>query len=113
MIAYFNNAHKQLALLRSHQREIYGKNYALTLAGKTRWGTQVNSLTHLRRSKQAIQAYRADPTYECNNREMKVNIDSYDFWTGVDELIDVLNPIHEAQIASESSKGRLDYVATR
>ena len=40
MIAYFNNAYKQLALLRSHQREIYGgKNYALTLAAKIRWGT--------------------------------------------------------------------------
>jgi hypothetical protein len=44
---------------------------------------------------------------------MKANIDSYDFWQGVDELIDVLKPIYEAQIKSESSKGRLDYVAAR
>ena len=44
---------------------------------------------------------------------MKVNIDNYDFWTDIDKLIDVLNPIYKAQIASESSKGRLNYVATR
>jgi len=44
---------------------------------------------------------------------MKANIDSYDFWRGVDELIDMLKPIHEAQISSESSNGRLDYVAMR
>jgi len=50
IVTHFRLAQKQLALLRHYQREIYGKIYALTLAGNTRWGSQVGELKSLKRS---------------------------------------------------------------
>jgi hypothetical protein len=113
IVAYFNKSHKQLALFRSHQRHIYKINYALTLAGKIRWGTQYNLLKHLLRTKQALKAYLDDSSNECDNKIIKRDIDSYGFWAGINEFLDVLKPIHETQIISENSEGRLDYVAEK
>jgi hypothetical protein len=39
IVAHFRLTQKQLALLRHYQHEIYGKIYALTLVGNTRWGS--------------------------------------------------------------------------
>ena len=41
------------------------------------------------------------------------DLDDYEYWAEVDELVDLLQHIHETQIMSESSYARLDYVAQR
>jgi hypothetical protein len=51
IVSHFRGAHKQLALLRWHQTEIYGKEYALTLSCDTRWGTHFYELESLVRTR--------------------------------------------------------------
>lgn len=112
IVTHFRCAHKQLALLRHYQRETYGQEYALTLACETRWGTQHNVLSHLKRSKDALKAFARDINNECDPAILEP-INEYSFWASVDELLDILKPIHEAQIASESSDAHLGYVKDR
>ncbi|THC92779.1 hypothetical protein EYZ11_007740 [Aspergillus tanneri] len=112
IVAYFYGANPQLALLRHYQREVYGQEYALTLACETRWGTQYNVLAHLKYSKDALKAFARDISNKCDPTVLEP-VNKYAFWAGVDELLDILKPIHEAQIASESSSAHLGYVKNR
>jgi hypothetical protein len=92
IVAHFRLAQKQLALLRHYQRELWGKIKALTLAGNTRWGSQVGELRSLKRSMDALRRWARDLQNECEN-EVEI--------------------LHEAQIMSESSKGNLSHVYSR
>ena len=113
IVVHFRKAHKQLALLRDYQQKFYNRQYALTLAGETRWGTQWNLLSHLKRTKEALRAFAFDEKNECDNRPMLDSINDYSFWANVDELLDILEPLHKHQIGSESSENGLDKVYTR
>ncbi|KAN0067833.1 hypothetical protein V8E54_014080 [Elaphomyces granulatus] len=113
IVVHFRKSHKQLALLREFQQKIYNRQYALTLAGETRWGTQCNMLSHLKRSKEALRAFAYDGGNDCDNRPILDAIYDYSFWADVDELLDILEPIHKHQIDSESSEKGLDKVYTR
>ncbi|KAF7173370.1 hypothetical protein CNMCM6106_007473 [Aspergillus hiratsukae] len=112
IMAHFRSSFKQLALLRRYQQGAYSQEYALTLACETRWGTQYNILAHLKRSKDALKAFARDVSNECDPAILEP-INEYAFWAGVEELLDILKPIHEAQIASESSNAHLGYVVSR
>jgi hypothetical protein len=112
IVTHFRAANKQLALLRHYQRECYGREYALTLACETRWGTQYNLLAHLRRSKDALKAFARDINSE-RDPALFESINEYTFWSGVDDLLDILHPIHNAQVASEGSAPQLGYVKSR
>jgi hypothetical protein len=113
IITHFRLAQKQLALLRHYQREIYGKILALTLAGNTRWGSQVGELKSLKRSMDALKRFARDTQNECENAEILEALTDILYWNDVDELLDILLPINEAQIMSESSKGNLSQVYER
>jgi hypothetical protein len=113
IVAHFRLAQKQLALLRHYQREIYDKIFALTLAGNTRWGSQVGELKSLKRSMDALKKFARDNQNECENAEILEALLDILYWNDVDELLDILIPINEAQIMSESSKGNLSQVYER
>jgi hypothetical protein len=111
--SHFRNCHKQLALLRKFQREIYGKEYALALAVLTRWGTQYWQLSALKRSKDALKAFRKAKENDCKDEKILSTICDPYFWNEVDELLDILKPIHVSQVMSESSKGHIGHVRRR
>jgi hypothetical protein len=113
IVAHFRLAQKQLALLRHYQREIYGKIFALTLAGNTRWGSQVGELKSLKRFMDALKKWARNLQNECENKEILEALTDILYWNDVDELLEVLLPLHKAQIMSESSKGNLSHVYDR
>jgi hypothetical protein len=113
VVLHFRTSHKQLALLRSYQDELYNKTYAFVLAAETRWGTQFYSLRSLERSKEALKAFARDVNNECKNMTVLKAILDPLFWAKVDELIDILRPLNELQVASESSKSHLGQVEAR
>ena len=113
IVAHFRLAQKQLALLRHYQREIYGKPRALTLAGNTRWGSQIGELRSLKRSMDALKRWARDLQNECENEEILQALLDILYWNDVDELLQILEPLHEAQVMSESSKGNLSHVYSR
>jgi Protein of unknown function (DUF 659) len=113
IVVHFRKSHKQLALLRDYQQKIYNRQYALTLAGETRWGTQYNLLSHLKRTKEALRSFAFDGKNECDNKPVLDALNDYLFWANVDELLDLLEPIHKHQIKSESSESGLDKVYAR
>jgi Protein of unknown function (DUF 659)/hAT family C-terminal dimerisation region len=113
IVGHFRSAHKQLALVRSLQKEIYGRKYALTLAGNTRWGTQYLELFSLKRSREALRQFRRTKDNDCKDQAVLDAITDAGFWEDVDELLDILKPIHNHQIMSESSRGHLGQVRTR
>jgi hypothetical protein len=113
IVGHFRSAHKQLALVRRLQEEIYGRKYALTLAGNTRWGTQYLELFSLKRSREALRQFRRAKDNDCKDQAVLDAIIDAGFWEDVDELLDILKPIHNHQIMSESSRGHLGQVRTR
>ena len=113
VVSHFRTSHKQLALLRSYQSELYGKTYAFVLAAETRWGTQFYSLKSLVRSKDALKAFARDVNNECKNMTVLNSVFDILFWAKVDELLDILRPLSKLQVASESSKGHLGHVEAR
>jgi hypothetical protein len=113
IISHFRSAHKQLALLRHYQNEIYGKEYALTLSCDTRWGTYFYELESLVRSRQALVAFCKDKKNECDDKAVLETINNYYFWTDVKKLIDILRPIHLHQKRSESTRSTVCEIRKR
>jgi hypothetical protein len=46
------------------------------------------------RSRQALVAFSKDKENECGEKAVLETINNYFFWTDVEELIDILKPIH-------------------
>jgi Protein of unknown function (DUF 659)/hAT family C-terminal dimerisation region len=113
LTAHFRNANKQLALLRHYMKQEFGMTFEFVLAVKTRWGTQVKELKALKRSKDALKLFARDRKNECEDMKILDTIKDPLFWEDVDNLLDILRPIHEAQIMSESSNGNLSHVKER
>jgi hypothetical protein len=113
IVTHFRLAQKQLALLRHYQREIYGKIKALTLAGNTRWGSQVGELRSLKNSMDALKRRARDLQNECENEEILQALLDILYWNDVDELLQILEPLHEAQVMSEPSKIYRMYTVAR
>jgi hypothetical protein len=61
----------------------------------------------------ALKKFARDAQNECENAEILEALTDILYWNDVDELLDILIPINEAQIMSESSKGNLSQVYER
>ena len=114
IVGFFHRADKQLKILRNIQKEIYGNVYALTLSVLTRWGTQYRLLHSLTRSRRALQLYATD----INTDRIAVSgiidiIQDAQFWDDLEHLKTIFEPIHKAQIQSESLQSHLGHVYTR
>jgi hypothetical protein len=93
--------------------ECYQKHYALVLSVITRWGTQFRLVNSLLRSKQALRNY-------IDNHESKglpynayEYISDRDFWSDLEILRELLEPIDTQLKMSESSNGHLGLVLGR
>ena len=104
------------------QKAVYnGKTFALTLSVITRWGTQYRLLSSLIRSKDALRRYGTidDLDYEKSDEgkrshsKMMQNITDRSFWHDLEDRIEILKPLHDCQVMSESGDAHLGYVAQR
>jgi hypothetical protein len=103
------------ARLREHQQIKYKRHYALVLAVITRWGTQYRLIDSILRSKDALRAYAFEPTrLPSDLKENAITaIKDATFWSNMDLLRDVIEPIDTQIRMAESTKAHLGTVMKR
>ena len=118
--SFFHKGDKQLAILRSYMKRAYGRHFAITLSVITRWGTQIRLIKSLIRSKEALRAWanhayelEADEDRQKTYRAVVSSIQGHTFWNDLEDLREIFEPIHTAQVMSESNKAHLGYVVKR
>jgi hypothetical protein len=104
------NAPKQYKFLQIEQFRQYGKRKALVASVITRWGTQYRLLKALLDSKRAITYFCANDDVDFGYKEL---LKTKDFWIQLEDLCEILSPIHELQRMSEDNKATLIYVYGR
>ena len=121
IVTNFWKAPKQLALLRAKQLEIYKKQIALIASVITHWGTQYSLLKSVENNMRALRAYAIDSKAK-NMKKWQIEaawidvlavIQDQGFWNQLNDLIDILKPLHEAQKMSESMDAHLEHVVAR
>ncbi|RDW86373.1 uncharacterized protein DSM5745_03015 [Aspergillus mulundensis] len=123
VISYFRNSPKQLAWIHHYQRRKEGKVRTLIASAITRWGTQFNALRSVWRSGVALRQWTLTPEVikasKSNNKEtaamsgVATIINSSEFWTDLENLLCLLEPIHRMQIESEHQKANIMTVMER
>ena len=114
IVTFFWKAEKQLETLRKHQKAAYGRHYALTLSVLTRWGTQYRLIDSLLRSQQALFAWASDTNRDTSSGSYILRIiQDPQFWADLRGLKEILRPIHEHQIQSESLHAGVGQVLKR
>lgn len=119
IVNILRKAKHHLGILRSHQISLYGQKRALIASTILRWGTQVDLMESVVRSKEALLAYAFDnsavfpPKKDKLANPIKTYLLDPDFWSGLDDLITILRPVHEAQKISESNSATVDQVYER
>ena len=121
--ACFSKSRLQLGILRTKQQELMnGKTFAIILSVITRWGTQYGLFFSLKRSKDALKAYAMDSrsvlTYsKTPNSQTKTSVKdwllSHTFWNSIEDMLEILTPLHEAQKSSEADNAHLGHVSDR
>jgi len=109
VINTFRRSPLQLSILREKQKPCYGKTSALVLAVITRWGTQARAIESIYKNKEAFKAYVLDDRTQLDHEVFQL-LCSRDFWNNVEELRDLILPIHKVQVHSESSNTHLGLV---
>jgi len=112
VINTFRRSPLQLSILREKQRVCYGKTSALVLAVITRWGTQARAIESIYKNKDAFKAYVLDDRTQLEH-EVTQLLSSRDFWNNIEELRDLILPIHKVQVESESTNAHLGLVVSR
>ena len=112
VINTFRQSPLQLSILREKQKACYGKTSALVLAVITRWGTQARAIESIYKNKEAFKAYVRDDRTQLEH-EVSQLLCSRDFWNNVEELRDLILPIHKVQVQSESTDAHLGLVVSR
>ena len=121
--ACFSKSRLQLGILRTKQQQLmHGKTFAITLSVITPWGTQYGLFYSLKRSKDALKAYAIDTRSSLTfsktpNSQSKTSVKewllSHAFWNNIDDMLEVLTPLHEAQKTSEADNAHLGHVSDR
>jgi hypothetical protein len=108
----FRSAPLQYARLREYQQIKYNKHYALILAVITRWGTQYRLIQFILRSKDALRAYAFKPTRLPTDLRGNAiaTIKDPSFWSNLDVLNDVIQPIDDRVQMAESTKSHIGTV---
>jgi hypothetical protein len=70
-------------------------------------------LKGIKRSKNPLRRFIRDKKNDCEDKRVIKLLNDVFFWRDLDELMLLLEPLHEAQIMSESSKGHLNQVKRR
>ena len=78
----------------------------------TQWGTQARAINSLYQNKDAFKLYLLDYRTSINNTIIDL-LGSRLFWPQVEELRDLILPIHEHQIFSESENSHLGKIVNR
>lgn len=109
-------AKHHLGILRKHQQAIYDEKRALIASTILRWGTQIDLLESVSRSKQVLQRFTIDEhvVFQIKNDRppnlIKTWLVDSNFWASLDDLINILRSIHEAQKLSEPNGAMIDLV---
>lgn len=106
----FENSMKKLPILTKYQKEKHDRGYALILGIDTRWGTQYSVLNSLKRSKEALELNSERGPLDSKDGAIFQTLGDVYFGAEVDELLGIIQPVHVAQVMSESSKSHLNYV---
>ena len=111
----FRSAPLQYARLREYQQIKYNCHYALVLAVITRWGTQFRLAHWILRSKDALRAYAYEPTRLPTDLRGNAitTIKDPSFWSNLDLLKDILEPLDEQVRMAESTHSHVGTVINR
>jgi hypothetical protein len=108
IVSYFRFSPKRYGYLRILQKELTGKEHALVLAVITRWGTQYRLLKSVFSQRPVLQRYIVTTSEDpC---EIKSIIEDAEFWNSCYSLSGLFEPIHKAQVESESVSARIHEV---
>lgn len=117
---YFHKANQSMAILWRHQKNVLRKTYALSLAGETRWETQIYLIRSFCRSKQPLKLWASDDQLEAGTnsdkkKQLKAVVSIVQhinriFWSGLEELEEIFSIIHNQQILSEANKANFGQV---
>ena len=116
VVNFLRKAKHHLEILRKYRQAIYDEKRALIASTILRWGTQIDLLESVSRSKQALQRFTLDEdiVFQINNDRPPNLIRTWlvdsNFWASLDDLINILHPIHEAQKLSERNGATIDLV---
>ena len=111
VINTFHHSPLQLSFLRQKQKPCYGKTSALVLAVITRWGTQARAIESIYKNKEAFKAFVLDDRIQLDH-EVSQLLCSRNFWNNIEELHDLILPIHMIQVQSESTNSHLGLVVS-
>jgi len=102
----------QLSILSEKQNACYGKTSALVLAVITCWGTQARGIESIYKNEEAFKAYVLDDHTQLDHKVSQV-LCSRDFWNNIEELCDIILPIHKVQVQSEFTNAHLGLIVSR
>src|SRR5579859_7211987 len=114
LVKSFRKAHLQYACLRETQLHFYGRHHSLILSVITRWGTHIQLIQSILKSKDALKRYASDygdrPAQERIKQSAIDTIRSRDFWVQLESIRELLQPLDEELKKSESGKSHLGHV---
>lgn len=111
---HFKKSKLQLAILREHQQELYGRQYAFCLAVITRWGTQERLIASVYKSKEALKAFIQDSRVrDMVNGSLRNLLLDNTFWSRLEEFRPFLACISKPQQQSEKDSAHIGQVRAR
>ena len=111
---HFKKSKLQLAILREHQQELYGRHYGFCLAVITRWGTQERLISSIYKSKEALRAFVQDARIRDTVSGFLSNILlDHTFWSRLEEFRPCLACISKPQQQSEKDSAHIGQVRAR
>jgi hypothetical protein len=122
VVSAFKGAPLQHARLRDLQKEEYGKRKSLIGSLIVRWGSQVNLLNSVLNNKRVLKIFAEDflrttvenQTYKVwRDMCQDIFLNNEGFWNPLEDLLALLQPIHEKQKMSESGRASISYVFDR
>ncbi|KJZ68369.1 hypothetical protein HIM_12243 [Hirsutella minnesotensis 3608] len=129
LINFFKKAKLQLSRLRVHQQGCYAHRKAFITAAITRWGTQLGAVKSVFDNKEALRAFARDPVVlngmkktivkeedqdtQSSLKQVISCINDIEFWTNLEMLFKILQPIGAAQASSERDRASLSEVIPR
>jgi len=101
----------QLSIFPEKQKACYGKTTALVLVVITRWGTQAWAIESIYKNKKVFKACGLDDRTQLDHEASQL-LCSRDFWNNIEELCDLILPIHKVQVQSEFTNAHLELIVS-
>lgn len=117
VVRAFRSSLLQYARLRQFQLQYYKQHRSLVLSVITRWGTHYRLIRSLLDSKDALKRYAHEygdlPATKRLKTEVINILKDREFWSSLESLREVLQPLDEALKMSESGNSHLGHVLPR